>query len=247
MRLRGKRALVTGGASGIGRATAIRLAAEGASVAIADINAEGLAETADMMPAPPADQIVFDAAAVTSCQDLVSRAATDGLDILCNIAGILKWGPSIDFPIEDFERVLRINTTSVFVLCQAALPALLKSRGTIINMASTAALQGIAYTVAYAASKHAVAAITKSLAIEFAAAGVRINAICPGQVATAMGTGGPPSGDLDWGLVMRNAPKLKDGISDPADVAAMFAFLASDDARKVTGALFTIAGGQLAG
>lgn len=247
MRLDGRRALVTGAASGIGRATAIRLAAEGAIVTIADINAEGLDETAAQMPTLPRDRITFDAADTASCQALVARAAADGLDILCNISGILRWGPTIDFPLEDFERVMRINTTSVFALCQAALPHLLKSKGTIINTASTASLQGIAYTLAYAASKHAVAAITKSLAVEFASAGLRINAICPGQVNTAMGTSPPPKGDLDWNLVMRNAPKLKDGICDPEDVAAMFAFLASDDARKVTGSLFTVDGGQLAG
>jgi meso-butanediol dehydrogenase / (S,S)-butanediol dehydrogenase / diacetyl reductase len=101
--------------------------------------------------------------------------------------------------------------------------------------------------VAYAASKHAVAAITKSLAIEFAAAGVRINAICPGHVDTPMGNSAPPSGDVDWSLVMRNVPKLADGTCQPSDIAEMFAFLASDRARKITGSLFTVDGGQLAG
>jgi NAD(P)-dependent dehydrogenase (short-subunit alcohol dehydrogenase family) len=92
-----------------------------------------------------------------------------------------------------------------------------------------------------------VAAITKSLAVEFASKGVRINAICPGHVNTPMGNAAPPPGDVDWGLVMRNAPKLVDGSCEPEDVAEMFAFLASDQARKVTGSLFTIDGGQLAG
>jgi NAD(P)-dependent dehydrogenase (short-subunit alcohol dehydrogenase family) len=122
-----------------------------------------------------------------------------------------------------------------------------KSKGNIVNTASTAALQGIAYTIAYSASKHAVAAITKGLAIEFAARGVRVNAICPGQVNTAMGTAAPPPGDVDWSLVMRNVPKLVDGMCEPEDIAEMFAYLASDKARKVTGSLFTIDGGQLAG
>jgi NAD(P)-dependent dehydrogenase (short-subunit alcohol dehydrogenase family) len=174
-------------------------------------------------------------------------AAKDGLHVLCNIAGILKWGPTLEFSEEDFARILTINTTSVYAMCRAALPHLIKSKGNIVNTASTAALQGIAYTVAYAASKHAVAAITKSLAVEFASKGVRINAICPGHVNTPMGNAAPPPGDVDWGLVMRNAPKLVDGSCDPEDVAEMFAFLASDQARKVTGSLFTIDGGQLAG
>lgn len=247
MRLDGKRALVTGAASGIGRATAIRLAAEGARVAIADINSAGLAETAEAMASRPFHQLTFDAADFGSCRAIVAEAAADGLDVLCNISGVLQWGSSLDFPVEDFERILKINTTSVFVLCQAALPHLIASKGVIVNTASTAALQGIAYTVAYAASKHGVAAITKSLAIEFAAQGVRINAICPGRVETPMGNAAPPAGDIDWSLVMRNAPKLENGTCAPQDVAAMFAFLASDDARKITGALFTVDGGQLAG
>jgi meso-butanediol dehydrogenase/(S,S)-butanediol dehydrogenase/diacetyl reductase len=246
VRFAGKKALVTGAASGIGRATAIRLASEGASVTIGDINAAGLAETASLMATPPV-VVPFDATDFASCRALVDSAAQDGLDILCNISGILKWGPSMEFAIEDFERILKVNTTSVFALCQAALPHLIKSKGNIVNTASTAALQGIAYTVAYAASKHGVAAITKSLAIEFAHHGVRINAICPGHVNTPMGNAPPPPGNVDWSLVMRNAPKLENGSCDPEDVAALFAYLASDEARKITGSLFTIDGGQLAG
>lgn len=247
MRLSGKKALITGAASGIGRATALRFAEEGALVTIADINAEGLAETAALMATPPVQQLTFDAADTASCQALVAQAAGNGLDILCNISGILKWGPSLEFAVEDFERILRINTVSVFTMCQAALPHLITSKGCIVNTASTAALQGIAYTVAYAASKHGVAAITRSLAIEFAAKGVRINAICPGHVNTPMGNAAPPAGDVDWSLVMRNAPKLENGSCEPSDIAAMFVYLASEDARKVTGTLFTIDGGQLAG
>ena len=246
MRFAGKKTLVTGAASGIGRATAIRLASEGASVTIGDVNAAGLAETASLMATPPV-VVPFDATDFASCRALVDAAAQDGLDVLCNISGILKWGPSMEFAIEDFERILKVNTTSVFALCQAALPHLIKSKGNIVNTASTAALQGIAYTVAYAASKHGVAAITKSLAIEFAHHGVRINAICPGHVNTPMGNAPPPPGDVNWNLVMRNAPKLENGSCDPEDVAALFAYLASDEARKITGSLFTIDGGQLAG
>lgn len=244
--LEGKKALVTGAASGIGRAVAIKFAAEGAEVTIADINEAGLAETAALMAIAPRSRI-FDASDVASCRALVDFAAADGLDVLCNISGILKWGPSEDFPVEDFERILKINTTSVFALCQAALPHLVKSKGNIVNTASTAAIQGIAYTIAYSASKHGVAAITKGLAIEFASRGVRINAICPGHVNTPMGNAAPPSGDVDWALVMRNAPKLENGMCEPSDVAEMFAFLASDKASKVTGSLFTVDGGQLAG
>lgn len=246
MRFEGKKVLVTGAASGIGRATAIRLASEGAAVTIGDINEAGLSETAGLMASVPRI-CAFDAGDMASCRNLVEAAAVDGLDVLCNISGILKWGPSLDFSLDDFERILKINTTSVFALCKAALPHLIKSKGNIVNTASTAALQGIAYTIAYSASKHAVAAITKGLAIEFASKGVRVNAICPGHVNTPMGNAAPPAGDVNWDLVMRNAPKLVDGSCEPSDIAAMFAYLASDEARKITGSLFTIDGGQLAG
>lgn len=246
MLFEGKRALITGAASGIGRATAIRFAAEGAAVTIGDKNAEGLEQTAAMMASAPVIQ-PFDAVDTESCRKLVAVAAQDGLDVLCNISGVLKWGKSEEFSMDDFELLMRVNTFSVFALCQAALPHLVKTRGTIVNTASTAALQGIAYTVAYAASKHAVAAITKSLAIEFAARGVRINAICPGMVNTPMTQQTAPPEGVDWDLVMRNSPKLLDGACEPEDIADMFAFLASDKARKVTGSLFTVDGGQLAG
>ncbi|WP_395337072.1 SDR family NAD(P)-dependent oxidoreductase [Novosphingobium sp. BL-8H] len=243
----GKKVLITGAASGIGRATAIRFAAEGAAVTIGDRNAAGLEETAALMAIAPVIQ-TYDATDLASCRALVDVAARDGLDVLCNIAGMLKWGSSETFSLDDFELLLKINTTSVFALCQAALPHLVKSGGNIVNTASTAALQGIAYTIAYSASKHGVAAITKGLAIEYGAKGVRVNAICPGHVETPMTRDTPvPEGDIDWSLVMRNAPKLRDGSCTPDDVANMFAFLASDQASKVTGALFTVDGGQLAG
>ncbi len=140
-----------------------------------------------MMASTPRKVVPYDAGDFASAARSSKPPRADGLDVLCNVSGMLKWGPSLEFAVEDFERILRINTTSVFVMCQAALPHLIKSGGNIVNTASTAALQGIPYTIAYAASKHAVAAITKSLAIEFASKNVRINAICPGHVDTPMG------------------------------------------------------------
>lgn len=246
MLFEGKNVLITGAASGIGRATAIRFAEEGARVTIGDVNVPGLQETAAMMATAPRVE-PFDATDTASCRALVAAAATDGLDILLNISGILKWGSSLNFSVEDFQRLMTVNATSVFVLCQAALPHLIASKGNIVNTASTAALQGLAYTVGYSASKHAVAAITKGLAIEFASKGVRVNAVCPGHVETPMTKQPMPDGEVDFALVMRNAPKLLDGACAPEDIAELFAYLASDRARKVTGSLFNIDGGQLAG
>ncbi len=245
MRFAGKRVLVTGAASGIGRATALLFAREGAQVVIADINEAGLAETAALICAA-ATAVPYNAEDFDSCRALVAKSAEGGLDVLCNVAGLLKWGPTESYSIEDFERLQRINTTSVFVLCQAALPHLVESKGNIVCVASTAGLRGIPYSVAYSASKHAVTGMIKSLALEYAARGVRVNGVCPGQVATPMTRQAPPQGDLDWALVMRNAPKLADGICEPEDIAEALVFLASDAARKATGTLLVIDGGQLA-
>ena len=246
MRFAGKRALVTGAASGIGRATAQRIAGEGGHVFAADVNEKGLRETvaagSGAMTAIP-----YDALDISSCKALVAAATADGgLDILCNIAGLLDWGPTLDFDEARFERLIAINLTSVYALCRAALPHLVESQGTIVNMASTAGVQGTPFSIGYAASKHGVVGLTKSLAVEFASRGVRINAVCPGHVNTPMTNRPPPEGDVDWALMMRNVPKLADGICEPEDIAEMVAFLASAQARKITGALFTVDGGQLA-
>ncbi len=244
MRFAGKRVLVTGAASGIGRATAQLFAAEGAQVILADINAAGLAETAAMI-GDAAMAVPYDAEDHASCRALIATAAEGGLDVLCNVAGMLKWGPTEAYAVEDFERILRINTTSVFVLSQAALPHLVRSKGNIVNIGSTSGLRGMIYTAAYCASKHAVVGMTTALAAEYAPKGVRINAVCPGHVNTPMTKQQPPAGEIDWPMVMRGMPKLEDGSCDPEDIAEAVAFLASDQARKATGTVLVVDGGQL--
>lgn len=244
MRFAGKKVLVTGAASGIGRATAVLMASEGAQVTIGDINEAGLSETAALIGSA-ARAVPYDAGDHASCRALVGAAAEDGLDVLCNVAGLLKWGPTESFAVEDFERILRINTTSVFVLCQAALPHLLKSKGNVVNIGSTSGLRGMIYTAAYCASKHAVVGMTTALAAEYAASGVRVNAVCPGHVTTPMTQQAPPQGDIDWDMVRRGMPKLVDGSCAPEDIAEAVAWLASDKARKATGTVLVVDGGQL--
>lgn len=244
MRFQGKKVLVTGAASGIGRATALLFAREGADVTIADINEAGLAETATLADLP-VRIVPYNAEDHESCRALIAAAADDGLDVLCNVAGMLKWGPTESYAIEDFERLLRINTTSVFVLSQAALPHLVASQGNVVNIGSTSGLRGMIYTAAYCASKHAVVGMTTALAAEYAPKGVRINAVCPGHVKTPMTQQLPPEGDIDWPMVMRGMPKLTDGSCDPEDIAEAVAFLASDKARKATGTVLVVDGGQL--
>ncbi|MCC7393619.1 MAG: SDR family oxidoreductase [Sphingomonadaceae bacterium] len=247
MRFKDKRVIITGAASGIGRATALLFAAEGARVVAADRDAAGLSQTAALATAP-IDTVTFDITDVAACQSLVAGAAKDaGIDILCNIAGVLDWGVTADFDEARFARIVAVNLTGTYAMCRATLPYLVESGGNIVNIASTAGLQGVPYTVAYAASKHGVIGLTKSLAVEYASRGVRVNAVCPGHVDTPMTRNPPPTDDIDWSLMMRNAPKLADGICTPEDIAAMLAFLAADSGRKITGAIFTVDGGQLAG
>lgn len=247
MRFRDRIVLVTGAASGIGRATAQRLSAEGATLILADVNHEGLQAVAATL-AGPSRCIVFDAADPASCRALVAQAAEGGrLDLLCNIAGVLDWAPLAEFDEARWDRVIAINLSAVFHLCRAAMPLLVASRGNIVNMASAGGMVGIPYNTAYGASKAGVIALTKSLALEFAAAGVRVNAVCPTGVKTPMLAGGFPAG-VDVALLMRNASKLDGGaLLEPEDVAAAVAFLASDEAKKVTGIAFPVDGGQTAG
>lgn len=244
--LKGKRALVTGAASGIGRATALQLDQYGCEMTLADINGKGLQETNSLLNGTH-NTVIFDATDTACCEKLVAESAREGLDIVCNISGLLDWGPSEDFTTERFTRILQINLISTFTICRAAFPYLSKSEGVIVNTASTAAAVGVPYSAAYTASKHGVAGLTKSLAVEWASKNVRVNAICPGHVDTPMGNQSPPSGDIDWALVMRNAPKLPDGKLSPAEIASHIVWMASDACKRMTGSLVTLDAGQNAG
>lgn len=245
--MHGNIALVTGAASGIGRATTQLLAARGARVVIADLNEDALGTVREEIGGDCV-AIQFDAGDAESCRRLVAEtvAAAGRLDILCNIAGIMDWGPLDTFDDARWERMLRINLSGVFHMCRAAMPHLIETKGAIVNMSSAAGLVGIPYTTAYCAAKAGVNALTKSLAVEFASAGVRVNAICPTGVKTAMhGSVALPEG-VDMALVMRNAPKLGD-LCEPEDIAEAVAFLASDAARKITGIALPVDAGQTAG
>lgn len=248
MRFEGKSAIITGAASGIGRAVAKRLADEGARVIIGDRNIDGVQEVAGAI-GPAAVALALDVADEASCQAAVDRAIAENgsLDILCNIAGVLDFGRFADIDQNRWDRVISVNLGGVYHMCRAAMPHLIQSRGNIVNMASAAGLVGVPYNSAYTASKHGVVGLTRALALEFSKEGVRINAVCPGGVKTPMLEQAPPE-DIDWQMVMRAASWLDSGeMATPEDIADTVAFLASSEAKRITGAAFSVDGGQTAG
>jgi meso-butanediol dehydrogenase / (S,S)-butanediol dehydrogenase / diacetyl reductase len=253
MRFRGKQVIVTGGASGIGKASAEKFASEGANLVLADLNFQGAQEVAATLVRDygiRANAIEFDAADSASCRRMIdqSLAALGTINVLCNIAGIMDWDNLENFSEDRWERVLRVNLSGVFYISRYAMPHLVKSRGNIVNMASAAALVGIPYTAAYCASKAGVVAVTKSLAIEFAEAGVRVNAICPTGGKTPMHAQNKFPEGVDLKLLMRNSPKMYGGeLCEPEDIAAAVLFVASDEARYISGIALPVDGAQTAG
>lgn len=244
----GKAVLVTGGASGIGYATAALFLRSGADVVIADINEDGLKAAAEKLAANGGKvfAVPCDSSNPASCTHLVEESVRllGKLDVLCNIAGVLANGPTDSFSDEAWVKVLSVNLNGPFFLSKRAIPHLLETKGCIVNVASTAGLVGIPYGSAYSASKSGVIGLTKSMAAEYSRRGVRVNAICPGHVLTPMTKGGGNFGpDVDLELMARLSPLTQKG-SDPSEMADAIAFLAS--AVNATGTILTIDGGQTA-
>jgi meso-butanediol dehydrogenase/(S,S)-butanediol dehydrogenase/diacetyl reductase len=252
-RFEGKAALVTGAASGIGRASAQRLGSEGAALAIADIDLDGAEQVARALREAygvPVTAIHFDAAKPASCREMVDGAvaALGWLDVLFNIAGIFDWNHTTDFPEDAWDQIIGIDLSSLFHISKRALPHLVATKGNIVNASSTAGLKGQAYCAAYCAAKHGVVGLTKALAIEYAEAGVRVNAVCPGGIQTALTDKVQWFETFDAKLLKLLNSKLDGGAQGtPEEVAALFAYLASDEARYLTGGTYAIDGGQLAG
>lgn len=244
-----KRVFVTGAASGMGRATALKFAAEGAVVACADLNQEGSEKTAGLIEEAggKGQAYVLDVTSGDNCREVLASAiaAMGGLDILCNVAGLGGIAPLDKETDEAWIRTMAVNANGPFFLSQAAMPALLESKGNIVNVASTAGLQGQAYMASYVASKHAVIGLTKTLALEFGREGVRVNAVCPGGTKTAFLKGFRMDETIDLNLIARTS--LLEEMAEPGDMAASICFLASDDARFANGAILSVDGGTVAG
>lgn len=244
-----KAILITGAAAGIGRATAERLASEGARLFLVDVEAEGLEETAKLCTqqgAPDVATQACDAGREAEVRSAVAAAVTrfGGLDGLVNVAGILSLERTDSVSLDIWNRVLQINLTGTFLFCREALPHLLDGGGVIVNTSSTSALAGMPYAAAYGASKGGILALTRTLAVEYAKQGLRAVAVCPGSIKTAMGSRANLPENADFSLLQRAMPL--DAARGPEVVAALIAFLASDDGAHVNGEEIRVDGGTLA-
>jgi len=251
VRFQGKVALVTGGGQGIGRATAIRFAEEGASVVVGDRNgtdAEAVAQEIQIL-GHEALAIVADVADEIQSQQMAAMI-TEGfgqLDVVFANAGISHHHQIGEMPVEIWDEVIRVNLRGVFLTCKHTIPALIDSGGgAIVTMASSmAGWDTLPEGAAYMASKEGVSGLTKSLALQLAGHGIRVNAICPGVIKTRLGCK-PGSSEAEWEAKYErfaNRIPLR-RVGQPEDVAAAVAFLASDDARHITGSMLLIDGGQ---
>ncbi|MHB8438008.1 MAG: SDR family NAD(P)-dependent oxidoreductase [Acidimicrobiales bacterium] len=269
-RFDGQVAIVTGAASGIGRATALRLAAEGAAVACLDVAEEGLAQTMALMAsasasasagagagsgaagssAAAAGKILALRCDVTDEANIGSVvaetvASLGAPDVLCNVAGIGTFAHTHEMPLASWDRIVGVNLTGTFIVTKAVLPSMLeRGKGSIVNTASTAALTASAYSAAYCASKGGVLMMTKALAVEYADRRIRFNAVAPGGVDTPLiaNFALPEGGDP------RHFHKIMTpmGFSTPEQIAAAICFLASDESDYTTGAVLAVDGGVTA-
>ena len=235
--------LVTGAGSGIGRATVHRLVDEGATVLAADISAEGLEITAKEAGRPEGvSALVGDVSDPSFGPAAVAAALELGpLHLVVNSAGILRFEHSHEVALASWQKILDVNLTGTFLMCQAAIPALLETRGAIVNVASTAALAAHPWAAAYSASKGGVLALTRTLAIEYAKQGLRANAVCPGSIDTPI----TRAFDLPEGADAKLLHRIMSptGMGDPKVIAAAIAYLGSDDALHVNGADLRVDGG----
>jgi NAD(P)-dependent dehydrogenase (short-subunit alcohol dehydrogenase family) len=253
MRLAGKTAIVTGGGSGFGRATAVRFATEGARIVVADVDEAGARATAELVAAAgsAAEVVVGDIATASGAAQVVAGARDrfGALDVLVNNAGIAQtdardtWDTTEDM----WDRVVQVNLKSVYLCSRAAMPSLLDSGGAIVNVASIAASVCVG-GAAYAATKGAIVSYTRHVAVEVARRGVRVNCVSPGYMWTPMSSGERLGLSADeqaerMGSFARKVPMKRAGSAD--DIANAILFLVSDEAAYITGQEIVVDGGYL--
>lgn len=251
MRFQDRTAVVTGGGNGIGRASALRLAEEGATVVILDRDgkaagraADSIAERSGRATGLQVDVAVDDEveAAVAQIHERYGR-----VDVLVNNAGYLRPGTAVTQTIDEWDRTFAVNVRAMFLMSRAVLPGMVdRGVGTIVNIASTAGLVGEADNIAYATSKGAVVNLTRQLAADFSGAGIRVNCVCPGWVPT--GFNDPFLRDMSeeevQAMVESQVPIGRQGTAE--EIAAAVAFLASDEASFIVGQALGVDGGVTA-
>jgi NAD(P)-dependent dehydrogenase (short-subunit alcohol dehydrogenase family) len=245
----GKVAIVTGAASGIGRASAQYYAREGAKVVVSDVNEQGGQETVRLIQASGGEAffVITDVANPTDCEALVRKTVEKfgRLDFACNNAGIGgEQNPTADYGIEAWQRVIAINLSGVFYCMKYEVPELLKSGGgAIVNMASILGKVGFAGAPAYVAAKHGVIGLTKNAAIEYSAKGIRVNSIGPAFIRTPMVASLEENPEALSALVSLHPTGR---LGKPEEVAELVIWLSSNRASFVTGAYYAVDGGYLA-
>lgn len=249
--------LIAGGAGGMGMATALRFAADGERIVIADLDGPRLGEARERVAASGADvlAVTLDMRSVAACRQAVSAAADwgGGIDVLVNAAGVWLEGPSAEVAEEDWDRVLDVNLKGAFFLIAAATPHLVAARGAIVNIASDAGLVGNNGAAVYCASKGGLVLLTKALALELAPQGVRVNAICPADVATPMieyqaATYGGGDPDAYKRRLLAHYPQGDRARFIEADeIAAFIHFLCQPGAAPITGTALPVDFGVTAG
>ncbi len=241
MRLEGRKALVTGGAGGIGAATARRLAAEGAHVLVGDLNLDGAVEVASEISG---EAVELDVSDLASAQAAVDSAG--GVDILVNNAGTDEFGFFHQTTPEQWQKVVAVNLTGVFNCTYAALPSMQEAGyGRIVNIASEAGRVGSKGSAVYSAAKGGVIAFTKVIAREGARFGINANAIAPGPIETPLLLQALEFGEIGEKIIenMKAGTQLR-RMGTPDEVAAALAFFASEDASYVTGEILGVSGGM---
>jgi NAD(P)-dependent dehydrogenase (short-subunit alcohol dehydrogenase family) len=246
-RFAGKVAVVTGAASGIGKATARRLGEESAMVACLDVAADAATGVAEEIQKGGGRAVAL--RCDVSDPDEVRAAIAETVDafgppdVLCNIAGIGRFYLSTEMTPQEWRRIIEVNLTGTWLVAQAVLPHMLDRGGVIVNTASTSGLQAQPYQAAYCASKGGVVMLTKALALEYWDRNLRVNAVAPGGVDTPIirDFADMPQG-ADMNRIMRYLSPM--GFSQPEDLASLYAYVASDEARYMTGSIVLMDGGM---
>ncbi len=248
----GKKVLITGGTSGMGEATAVAFVEAGAKVIISGRNQDRASAILESLSGAPGsiDFIRADITQSEQCKQLVAQsvAALDGLDIVVNSAGIIYHATAEETTDDQWQETMKVNVDGMFYVCRAAIPHLKPRGGTIINIASDAALVGSKHLTAYCASKGAVLQMTRAMALDYAPDNIRFVPICPGDVDTPMLSGEYRDRGLDAATGLKQSAEAVplNRVCSAEEVAHMVLFAASDSARFITGFPLVLDGGGLA-